>query len=559
MNGARRGLGCGPGGCLTIFVLLVIFPMTLLTVILGAGNQALCDPGGSGDGGTLDDASEIPAQARIYYKRQADKNNIDVAFLASIGAQESDHGRNAAAKTVNSSGCVGWMQLGVGGDCGDFWGRNKCDGNGDGKLDVMNAEDNICASAKGLRGEKNAPPAGGSYADYRQAACDYYGACSDPSADYANDIMRRAVKYGFPAKTSDGLAPAGDPSTGDTPDDTGTPVTPGSPADGAGDEGTGSTTKLQRPVPANIPVTSPFGARSSPGGVGSTFHEGADFGAPSGTPVKAAADGRVNFSGTMSGYGNYVCITHGPKFQTCYAHLTKSEVQPDDDVKAGQEIAKSGNTGVGTGAHLHFEARKSTKAAQDPAVDPLPLLDGGAPVGDVPTDPNACPAPPGGVPGMTPVSDTDYDWPAGSSGGSATGKVIGVPNQGTHSRSEPPNNWQSDEALDIGMPVGTPLVAVDDGTISPSAGFGDTNEGGRFAGQRFTLTDAHGREWYYAHLSKLTIRPGQRVKKGDPVGSSGSANGVPHLHIGVSTGDPRQLLGVTGTTPPKTSQNTVSR
>lgn len=105
------------------------------------------------------------------------------------------------------------------------------------------------------------------------------------------------------------------------------------------------------------------------------------------------------------------------------------------------------------------------------------------------------------------------------------GRLIGYPYQGTHRLG----NWQSDRAIDIGIPVGTELVAVTSGRID-SYSCGSTGRGGRFAGIRVTLHGA-GDSFYYAHLSRLLVRCGSRVKKGQLIGLSGSANGVPHLHI----------------------------
>lgn len=89
-----------------------------------------------------------------------------------------------------------------------------------------------------------------------------------------------------------------------------------------------------------------------------------DFGAPTGTPVYAAADGIVivakSGNGFSGGYGNYVVISHPNGTQTLYAHLSKVEVQVEDTVKQGSEIGKCGRTGRATGPHLHFEVRGGT-------------------------------------------------------------------------------------------------------------------------------------------------------------------------------------------------------
>ena len=122
------------------------------------------------------------------------------------------------------------------------------------------------------------------------------------------------------------------------------------------------------------------------------------------------------------------------------------------------------------------------------------------------------------------------------------GKLIGFPGQGTHSFIAPPNNWESDNAIDIALPFGTPLVAVADGVIGPQFGPLDSHNP-RFAGQRCHLVTADN-EFYYAHLSKFAdgIRPGSRVKQGRVIGLSGAANGVNHLHIGCRRENPVALL-----------------
>jgi len=101
-------------------------------------------------------------------------------------------------------------------------------------------------------------------------------------------------------------------------------------------------------------VTSGFGARSSPGGIGSTNHDGIDIGVPEGTTVRAALSGKVTVAGPNGGYGNYVEIQHDGGLTTFYAHLSTIGVRTGQKVSRGQQIAKSGNTGSSTGPHLHF-------------------------------------------------------------------------------------------------------------------------------------------------------------------------------------------------------------
>lgn len=88
-------------------------------------------------------------------------------------------------------------------------------------------------------------------------------------------------------------------------------------------------------------------------------HTGLDLAAPIGTSVYATADGVVDFadSGYNGGYGKLVKITHSFGFKTYYAHLSSVLIEAGTFVKKGQLIAKSGNTGVSTGPHLHYEVR----------------------------------------------------------------------------------------------------------------------------------------------------------------------------------------------------------
>ena len=124
---------------------------------------------------------------------------------------------------------------------------------------------------------------------------------------------------------------------------------------------------LASPLPFGK-VTSPFGMRFDPVVKRTQLHEGVDFQAAIGTPVRSVADGRVIKAGQETGYGNVVKIDHPGGFETVYAHLSTVEVRPGQHVTAGQRIAKSGNTGWSTGPHLHFEFHVRGKV-----VDPLKM------------------------------------------------------------------------------------------------------------------------------------------------------------------------------------------
>jgi murein DD-endopeptidase MepM/ murein hydrolase activator NlpD len=133
------------------------------------------------------------------------------------------------------------------------------------------------------------------------------------------------------------------------------------------------TTNLTRPgrtimsradlnvLPGTWPVTGPlmagFGQRMDPFSGESAHHSGLDISAPTGTPVKAAADGVVVSAGWNGGYGRCVIIDHGNGFQTWYGHLSKIDVMEGEEIRQGEILGKVGMTGRATGPHLHYEVR----------------------------------------------------------------------------------------------------------------------------------------------------------------------------------------------------------
>ena len=103
-------------------------------------------------------------------------------------------------------------------------------------------------------------------------------------------------------------------------------------------------------------ISSPFGYRVHPVLHTVRMHTGIDYAAPTGTPIKAAADGEVIFKGWKGGYGNTVMIRHVNGVETLYGHM--SAFSPADGrVRAGEVIGFVGTTGRSTGPHLHYEAR----------------------------------------------------------------------------------------------------------------------------------------------------------------------------------------------------------
>jgi murein DD-endopeptidase MepM/ murein hydrolase activator NlpD len=114
-----------------------------------------------------------------------------------------------------------------------------------------------------------------------------------------------------------------------------------------------SVAKIQIVWPLMGRETSGFGPR------GKRHHDGVDIAAPRGTPVKAAAGGKVVYSGSgMRGYGKVVVLKHENELSTVYAHNSALLVRMGEKVDKGQVIARVGSTGRATGPHLHFEVRR---------------------------------------------------------------------------------------------------------------------------------------------------------------------------------------------------------
>lgn len=103
--------------------------------------------------------------------------------------------------------------------------------------------------------------------------------------------------------------------------------------------------------------SSDFGQRFDPYYRVWQLHAGMDIAAGGGTPIHAAAGGRVIRAGYHGGYGNYTCISHGSRLSTCYGHQSRILVQVGEYVRRGEVIGRVGTTGASTGNHLHFETR----------------------------------------------------------------------------------------------------------------------------------------------------------------------------------------------------------
>jgi hypothetical protein len=148
-----------------------------------------------------------------------------------------------------------------------------------------------------------------------------------------------------------------------------------------------------------------------------------------------------------------------------------------------------------------------------------------------------------GVPAPT-ADPSGYVYPLAEQG-----EIIGCPffPGSTHSGLAPPDNLASDNAVDIAVPVGTPVYAVAAGAIGPQIGPLDSTDP-RMAGLRVHL-DTPGVRFYYAHLLRIDVFPGELVEAGQQIGLSGSANGAAHLHFAQDVGNPAETVGALNACP----------
>jgi murein DD-endopeptidase MepM/ murein hydrolase activator NlpD len=305
---------------------LIVAPLVLLSPI--GGSPQITRGGGSIPAGLVPVFNEA---ARVYA--------VNAYLLASIADQESAFGEAAGWRSINSAGCIGLMQMCVGGAGGDSWDAAK-DAYRRGERpasysfmtsrhpDVLDSFDSVMAAAVHLRGKVGGRAIPRLDGLAYQALCGYYGACSDGVAgDYAADVLERARTWQRDA--------AADPASTSSP-------------------ALGQNAALAWPVRGA--VTSMFCERRT----WEACHPGVDIAVPSGTAILAAAAGRVavvQSVGQSGGYGNFTCLQHTSVLSTCYAHQQRSLVHVGQVVGRGEQIGISDCTGRCYGPHLHFEVR----------------------------------------------------------------------------------------------------------------------------------------------------------------------------------------------------------
>lgn len=314
--------------------------LALLTLIVAP--LTLISPSG-GDSPQITGGGSIPAGLVPVFNEAARVYAVNAYLLASVAEQESAFGTASGWQAVNGAGCIGLMQMCVGGAGGDSWDAAK-DAYRRGRRpasysfktehhpDVLDSFDTVMAAAVHLRGKvggRTIPRLDGvAY----QALCGYYGACSDGIAgNYAADVLQRARSWERDAHGDS--APTSMPAFG-------------------------QSAALAWPVRGA--VTSPFCERRA----WEACHPGVDLAVPSGTAILAAAAGRVavvESTGESGGYGNFTCLQHTSALTSCYAHQQRALVRVGQVVGRGQPIGVSDCTGRCFGPHLHFEVRLDTR------------------------------------------------------------------------------------------------------------------------------------------------------------------------------------------------------
>lgn len=125
---------------------------------------------------------------------------------------------------------------------------------------------------------------------------------------------------------------------------------------------------LNTPLSDRARINSAFGYRLHPVSGKWAGHQGLDYPAPKGTPIRATAGGKISFIGVQNGYGKVIFIEHGNDYSTVYAHQSrfKNGLRKGANVEKGQIIGYVGSTGTSSGPHLHYELRVDNQP-----VDPI--------------------------------------------------------------------------------------------------------------------------------------------------------------------------------------------
>lgn len=196
--GARRAWPIAIAGTAA---LLAAVATAAVMALFGADLGCVGGGGAPGQGAPRASVGGIPAARLHIYQAAGDRFDVSWPFLASVGVQECGTDGHCG---VAPSGCAGVMEIAYvrGSACSPdpsaptLWERFGVDADGNGRS-IFDPADAIFTAARIFHEDLGAPPAGGGYRGYHQAACSYYGACADWVADYADEVMARAVSLGF--------------------------------------------------------------------------------------------------------------------------------------------------------------------------------------------------------------------------------------------------------------------------------------------------------------------------------------------------------------------------
>jgi murein DD-endopeptidase MepM/ murein hydrolase activator NlpD len=274
----------------------------------------------------------------------------------------------------------------------------------------------------------------------------------------------------------------------------------GSYTNAAQNEKKANDKKINLIIPLKGHVSELFGSRKSPVTGKEVFHEGMDITAEKGTPILAAASGKVVKAEYVAKYGYRVTLQHNDGYSTIYAHCDKILVKEGQSVKSGDTIATCGETGSDTGPHLYFELRKDGKT-----INPYPYLRKNDKVilNEKKTN----------------NDEINFIIPLDANLGHIS-SLFGWRNS--------PFGFGRDfhSGIDIAAPEGTPIIASASGVVT-KAGWG----GGY--GNLIILQHTNGYSTAYAKCKTMLVKEGQSVKSGDTIatcGQTGAATG-PHLHF----------------------------